>query len=200
MFRGAGASSWRTGGTWWHIQPSSTPRATRPWSSSTSHTRSACFPLPHSTSPIPQLLFGSDSKGIKSCLCPLGASGSQRHPEPPQLRQEEPLQQLQRQDRAALLQIQHQLSGEPVLLSDSAFERAWVGLGFFWWKHKSLPGLGASPQWGLASVPFLQTQTRLHKQSSLTSRGYGCEPWPMWLLPAGSQPASGKEGQLAVAG
>ncbi|NXY37914.1 CAHD1 protein, partial [Pomatorhinus ruficollis] len=58
------------------------------------------------------------------------------------------------------------------------FGCAWVGLGFFWWKHKSLPGLGASPLWGLASVPLLQTQTRLHKQSSLTSRGYGWEPWP----------------------
>lgn len=58
------------------------------------------------------------------------------------------------------------------------FECAWVGLGFFCWKHKSLPGLGASLAWGLASVPLLQTQPRLHKQSSLTCRGCGCEPWP----------------------
>lgn len=33
------------------------------------------------------------------------------------------------------------------------------------------PGLGASLPWGLASVPPLQTQSRLHKQSLLTSRG-----------------------------
>lgn len=35
----AGASSWRTGVTWWHIRPSLTPKATRLWNSSTSLTR-----------------------------------------------------------------------------------------------------------------------------------------------------------------
>lgn len=60
-------------------------------------------------------------------------------------------------------------------------------------------GLGASLVWGLDSSP-LQTQTRLHKRSPLTSRGYGCEPWPSVLLPAGSQPAAGREGHFAVPG
>lgn len=32
-------------------------------------------------------------------------------------------------------------------------------------------GLGASLPWGLASVPHLQTQSRLHKQSPPMSRG-----------------------------
>lgn len=44
----------------------------------------------------------------------VGAVGGQRHPEPPQLCQEEPVQQLQRSDRATLLQVQHQHTGKSV--------------------------------------------------------------------------------------
>lgn len=46
------------------------------------------------------------------CTLTSGAAGGQRHPQPPQLRQEEPVQQLQRSHRAALLQVQYQHHGE----------------------------------------------------------------------------------------
>lgn len=41
------------------------------------------------------------------CLASLGAPGSKWHPEPPQLRQEKLVQQLQWQDSTEVLQVQH---------------------------------------------------------------------------------------------
>lgn len=49
------------------------------------------------------------------CLVALtGAPGGKRHPEPPKLCEEEPVQQLQRPDSAEILQVQYQPGGKPM--------------------------------------------------------------------------------------
>lgn len=55
----------------------------------------------------------SDSVILNASFCVLlsGAAGGQWHPEPPQLCEEKPVQQLQRSHRAAFLQVQHQHNG-----------------------------------------------------------------------------------------
>lgn len=114
----AGASSWRTEATWWPIPLSLTPRVTPPQSSSTSHTRLKAPPkklLAHHL--VTSLYEACVWLWLwfwfwNLCASTAGAPGGQRHPQPPELCQEKPLQQFQRPHCAALLQVQHQHHGE----------------------------------------------------------------------------------------